>query len=397
MAKALLHELGKSLSYGRLTLRAKVLWPMLLASSDDQGRGLAEADSVKWYVCPNVPEIAIDDVPALFSEMAQQGMIVTYDTDRGLVYQIVRWWEYQSLQWARPSKYDAPEGWTDRIRYSNRGDCHACNWDTCGGFDAQPREEPQEDDDTPQENEPETVENQVENYVDNQPNLTQPNLTQSNLTDKNHAPSGAVEKSPENQGDLELFYGGDVPEQRERSPVTPPEPRDAVADIVEQAAKRQRDPLWWLKPGTFCGDHNYLEPYRAFCGVIRRDPSLVGEHKTKKWLAQFEKMAVISPGGGDCDPVIIPPGIMADAIKAIRDDWNFQHRRWTTPFSNTFRDAVELVAAQLMNGQNVDGAPPKQPIVVSVPTGDPGWMIKPTPEMAAARERARRRVESGVF
>lgn len=43
MTKALLHELGKSLSFGRLSLKAKVLWPMLLSTSDDQGRGTAEA------------------------------------------------------------------------------------------------------------------------------------------------------------------------------------------------------------------------------------------------------------------------------------------------------------------------------------------------------------------
>jgi hypothetical protein len=122
MTKRLLHELGYSLSYGRLSLRAKVLWPMLLASSDDQGRGLAESDAVKWHVCPNVGEIGLEDVPALLQEMVDQGMVLLYSCEADCtLYQVVHWWTYQELQWARPSKYHAPDGWQDRVRYSDRG------------------------------------------------------------------------------------------------------------------------------------------------------------------------------------------------------------------------------------------------------------------------------------
>lgn len=129
MTKALIHDLGKSLSFGRLSLLAKVLWPMIIASSDDQGRGLAEADAVKWYVCPNVPEITKDNLPDLLGEMVTQEMILLYQDGRGRwIYQIARWWEYQKLQWARPSKYDAPEGWIDRLRYREGGEYHEENW-----------------------------------------------------------------------------------------------------------------------------------------------------------------------------------------------------------------------------------------------------------------------------
>ena len=178
MSKRLLHELGHSLSYGRLSLKAKVRWPMLVAASDDQGRGLAECDAVKWYVCPNVPEITIDDVPELLQEMAEQEMIAVYDTERGQTYQMVRWWEYQQLQWARPSKYDPPDGWQDRVRYSDRGDYYTDGWDTTGGFDAELRETP-----TPkQDKEPprKPPRKQPPDELDAQPNLTQSNLTQSN-------------------------------------------------------------------------------------------------------------------------------------------------------------------------------------------------------------------------
>jgi len=161
MTKALLHPLGQSLSFGRLSILAKVIWPMLLSTSDDQGRGTAEADAIKWYVCPNVPEITVDNVTPLLEEMQTQGMILLYQCNgKGLVYQIVRWWEYQRLNWARPSKYAPPAGWVDRIRYSDRGDMTVVNWDDSGGF-------------------PEgfCIENYIENSAENQPNLTKPNLT----------------------------------------------------------------------------------------------------------------------------------------------------------------------------------------------------------------------------
>ena len=139
MAKALLHELGKSISYGRLPLLSKVLWPMLLAASDDQGRGSAEADVIKWHVCPNVAELTQETIAAALNDMAAQEMIHVYvdDRDRPLL-QIARWWEYQQLTWAQPSRYPAPDGWTDRVRYQRAGGDHKENWAHPGGWSELP-------------------------------------------------------------------------------------------------------------------------------------------------------------------------------------------------------------------------------------------------------------------
>lgn len=151
MSKALLYELGASTSFAQLCLKGKVLWPMLLAASDDQGRGLAEDKTVKWKVCPNVVEITVEDVPGLLAEMENEGMIRLYRDDRGrLLYQITRWWEYQCMQWAQPSKYEPPEGWTDRVRVNRRDTGYAAeNWDTTGGFSAQATESEPPDDESP--------------------------------------------------------------------------------------------------------------------------------------------------------------------------------------------------------------------------------------------------------
>lgn len=132
---AYLQELGKSISFGRLSLMGKVLWPMLLAASDDQGRGLADADVLKWTVCPNVAEITIDDIPTILDEMVAQKMIVLYEDSRGrAIYQIINWWVHQKRRFARPSLYDAPEGWTDRVRLQQGRKQTLINWDQPGGF-----------------------------------------------------------------------------------------------------------------------------------------------------------------------------------------------------------------------------------------------------------------------
>lgn len=135
MAKVLLYELGKSISFGRLPLLGKVLWPMLLAASDNQGRGLAEPDVIKWTICANVNELTPENIPEQLGHLAAQGMIHLYTDSRDRqLYQVLRWWEYQQLQWAQPSEYEPPAGWIDRVRYQ-RGDVQTMqNWDKVGGF-----------------------------------------------------------------------------------------------------------------------------------------------------------------------------------------------------------------------------------------------------------------------
>ena len=142
--KALVFDLSSSISYGRLSLRGKVLWPMLLIKSDAQGRGQAETDWIKWRVCPNVEELTIDDIGNVLDEMASErvGLLHLYEDRRGRkLYQIIRWWEPEigtgsNLQFARPSEYRAPENWTDRVRiqHGKAGPHERENWDQPGGF-----------------------------------------------------------------------------------------------------------------------------------------------------------------------------------------------------------------------------------------------------------------------
>lgn len=207
---------------------------------------------------------------------------------------------------------------------------------------------------------------------------TQRNPVETQRETQNHAPSGAVS---EIQSDIESFHDGDVPEAEPERKKPVPEKRDVVLDIFQGAVKQKEDPLHFLKPGTPCGDHAYLEPYQIFCGVIQRDPSTVGERKTLTWLRQFEKIADV----GGCT---VPPGTLAQAIQAIRDDWSFEHKKWTDPFCKGFIATVELTAAQVMVDGQQQG--PSALAKAMATSEDPAaWMTKPLTRHVRARKEAR--------
>ena len=105
--------------FARLSLKAKVLYPLLWVNADDQGRLSANPDKTKLAVCASVPEITSSEIPDLIQEMDQEHerLIIYYTTSKTPAIQIVDWWEVQRPQWAWPSDYEAPLGWTDHLRY----------------------------------------------------------------------------------------------------------------------------------------------------------------------------------------------------------------------------------------------------------------------------------------
>ena len=103
--------------YGRLSLKAQVLYPLLWVNADDQGRLSGDPDEIKYAACPSVREIAADDIPALLEQMETRGMIKVYTTSKTKATQLLDWWDVQKLQWAYPSQYPPPEEWQDRLRY----------------------------------------------------------------------------------------------------------------------------------------------------------------------------------------------------------------------------------------------------------------------------------------
>ncbi|MBA7687414.1 hypothetical protein ES703_95877 [subsurface metagenome] len=102
---------------GRLSLKAALLFPLMWINCDDQGRVSGDPDEIKYATCPNIDDIAKIDIPELLTELEKQGFLKVYTTSKTKAVQMLDWWEEQKLQWAYPSRYPAPEGWTDHLRY----------------------------------------------------------------------------------------------------------------------------------------------------------------------------------------------------------------------------------------------------------------------------------------
>jgi len=102
---------------GRVSLKAATLYDRMWLHAYDQGRVSVDPDEIKYTACPNLPDIARDDIPDLLKELEAQGLLKVFSTSRHTAIQMLDWWEEQKLQWAYPSPYPPPEGWTDHLRY----------------------------------------------------------------------------------------------------------------------------------------------------------------------------------------------------------------------------------------------------------------------------------------
>ena len=103
--------------YGRLSLKAVALFPLMWANADDQGRLPGDPEEIKYAACPNIDHITKTDIPELLKELDKNKLIKVYTTSKTEAIQILDWWEVHRPQWAWPSQYPPPEGWKDHLRY----------------------------------------------------------------------------------------------------------------------------------------------------------------------------------------------------------------------------------------------------------------------------------------
>ena len=103
--------------YGRLSLKACALFPLMWANADDQGRLCGDPEEVKYAACPNIDHITKADTPQILVELEQNQLIKVYDTSKSRVIQLLDWWDVHRPQWAWPSDYQPPEGWQDHLRF----------------------------------------------------------------------------------------------------------------------------------------------------------------------------------------------------------------------------------------------------------------------------------------
>ncbi|MCA1572501.1 MAG: hypothetical protein LC798_19815 [Chloroflexi bacterium] len=108
-----------SISLARCCPEAQLLFDRLIAHADDQGRLQGDPMLVKASCMPLIDRATIKAVDRWLGELAEQGMIQRYEAKGQPLIQIVTWWEHQD--WMRhiyPSRWAAPEGWTDQLKGS---------------------------------------------------------------------------------------------------------------------------------------------------------------------------------------------------------------------------------------------------------------------------------------
>lgn len=123
--------------YGRLLLLGMV------NHADDQGRLKANPAWLRAQVFP-YDDMGIDEVEGWLQQIAANGTLQIYKVESKQYAQMLKWWDYQSMNFAAPSKYPPPPDWNDRIRYTAKGRIILTyNWtdatgkpvkDTCGPY-----------------------------------------------------------------------------------------------------------------------------------------------------------------------------------------------------------------------------------------------------------------------
>ncbi len=120
--------------YGRLSLKAIGLFPLMWSNSDDQGRLCGDPEEIKYAVCPNIDFITKKDIPDILKELQDNRLISCYDTPKSVVIQMLDWWDVnQKMQWAWPSDYTPPNEWQDHLRYKKSAhEVCTLNWPISG-------------------------------------------------------------------------------------------------------------------------------------------------------------------------------------------------------------------------------------------------------------------------
>lgn len=109
-------EIVDSPSLGRCGVLANLLFPRLVATSDDQGRQSGDAAEIRLRLLrPLMQSFTEAQVDAALRELALAGMVIVYTADDVQYVQITNWWEWQSMRRAYPSRHPAPPRWHDLI------------------------------------------------------------------------------------------------------------------------------------------------------------------------------------------------------------------------------------------------------------------------------------------
>lgn len=97
-----------------LSMGARLLFVGLITQACDQGRGTADARSLRAAVFPG-DDCSSAEVDAWLGEIEAQGLIVVYDGPRlGRLYALPTWNRHQRINRPTPSHYPAPPNFPDQ-------------------------------------------------------------------------------------------------------------------------------------------------------------------------------------------------------------------------------------------------------------------------------------------
>lgn len=95
---------------------AQFLFDRLIVQADDQGRLPGDPVQVKARCMPRIAEATPRRIAQWLGQLVAHGLIRLYGSDGYRLLQIEAWWKHQgSMRRAYPSRWPAPEGWSDRV------------------------------------------------------------------------------------------------------------------------------------------------------------------------------------------------------------------------------------------------------------------------------------------
>jgi hypothetical protein len=128
--------LWSDLDFVSLTPVARLLWLALISNADDQGR-LQGHPALVRSVCFPAEDMSLDAINDKLKAIERMGWIILYESSDKQYIQIAKWWKHQTMTWAQPSQYPAPDGWTDSLRYRVGDRVVTENWDNKPSADVQ--------------------------------------------------------------------------------------------------------------------------------------------------------------------------------------------------------------------------------------------------------------------
>lgn len=114
--------------FSELSWFEQALWIGLFSkAADNQGRLRDSPALIRSEVFPT-KDVALEEIEAAIAKFALAWRVHRYEVDGKRYLQILHWWDHQCPRFATPSRFPAPEGWTDHVRSSLRGKMVLIDW-----------------------------------------------------------------------------------------------------------------------------------------------------------------------------------------------------------------------------------------------------------------------------